>query len=50
MQKASEDLKKEALAKAQEKEKFINERVGLLSTENLGEGKDGHETFGMKFT
>ena len=38
MQKAAEDLKKEALAKAQEKEKYITERVGLLNTEGLGEG------------
>lgn len=49
MQKAAEDLKKEALAKAKEKEKFINERVGLLSTDGLGEDqlrkliKDLHE-------
>lgn len=38
MQKAAEDLKKEALAKAQEREKFINDRVGPLNTEGLGEG------------
>lgn len=41
MQKAAEDLKKEALAKAQEKEKFINERVGLLNADGLGEGNSG---------
>ncbi|WAR02460.1 TNNI4-like protein [Mya arenaria] len=37
MQKAAEDLKKEALAKAKEKEKFINERVGPLNIDGLGE-------------
>lgn len=41
MQKAAEDLKKEALAKAQEKEKFIIDRVGHLNTEGLGEGNSG---------
>ncbi|KAH3890470.1 hypothetical protein DPMN_014551 [Dreissena polymorpha] len=37
MQKAAEDLRKEALAKAQEKEKFINERVGPFNVDGLGE-------------
>lgn len=38
MQKAADDLKKEALAKAKEKELFINDRVGPLNTDGLGEG------------
>ena len=38
MQKAAEDLKKEALAKAEEKEKYINSRVESIATEGLGEG------------
>lgn len=39
MQKASEDLKKEALAKAEEKEKYINARVEPITTDGLGEAE-----------
>ncbi|CAC5408179.1 TNNI1 [Mytilus coruscus] len=38
MQKAAEDLRNEAKAKAEEKEKYINERVGPLSIEGKAEG------------
>lgn len=38
MQKAAEDLRNEAKAKAEEKERYINERVGSLSTEGKSEG------------
>ncbi|XP_052066859.1 trichohyalin-like isoform X3 [Mytilus californianus] len=38
MQKAAEDLRNEAKAKAEEKEKYINERVGHLSIEGKAEG------------
>ena len=39
MQKAAEDLRNEALAKAQEKEQYINERVTPLQADGLGQGK-----------
>ncbi|CAG2198353.1 unnamed protein product [Mytilus edulis] len=38
MQKAAEDLRNEAKAKAEEKERYINERVGPLSLEGKAEG------------
>jgi hypothetical protein len=38
MQKAAEDLRNEAKAKAEEKERYINERVGVLSLEGKAEG------------
>lgn len=38
MQKAAEDLKNEAKAKAEEKERYINERVEPLKADGLGEG------------
>lgn len=39
MQKAAEEMKKEALAKAAAKEKFVNEKVQALSTEGLGDAE-----------
>ncbi|XP_063400965.1 GRB10-interacting GYF protein 2-like isoform X2 [Mytilus trossulus] len=38
MQKAAEDLRNEAKAKAEEKERYINERVGHLNLEGKAEG------------
>lgn len=38
MQKAAEDLRSEAKAKAEEKERYINERVAPLKAEGLGQG------------
>ena len=38
MQKAAEDLRNEAKAKAEEKERYINERVTPLKADGLGEG------------
>ena len=38
MQKAAEDLRNEAKAKAEEKERYINERVGVLNLEGKAEG------------
>ena len=38
MQKAAEDLRNEAKAKAEEKERFINERVTPLKLDGLGQG------------
>ncbi|XP_005099501.2 troponin I [Aplysia californica] len=37
MQKAAEDLRNEAKAKAAEKEKYINDRVAPLKTDGLGQ-------------
>ena len=37
MQKAADDLRAEAMAKAAEKEKYINDRVAPLKTDGLGE-------------
>ena len=37
MQKAAEDLRNEAMQKAAEKEKYINDRVPILKTEGLGQ-------------
>lgn len=38
MQKAAEDLRSEAKAKAEEKERYINDRVAPLKAEGLGQG------------
>ncbi|GFR65954.1 troponin I [Elysia marginata] len=39
MQKAAEDLRNEAMQKAAEKEKYINDRVPILKTEGLGQSE-----------
>lgn len=39
MQKAAEDLKTEALAKAKEKEAYINEKLGVIETSGVGEAE-----------
>ena len=38
MQKAAEEMKKEALAKAEAKEKYINKYLEPLTIDGLGEG------------
>ena len=39
MQKASDELKAQALAKAEERERYINERVPPCETDGKGEGR-----------
>ena len=38
MQKAAEEMRKEALAKAEAKEKYINKYLQPLTIDGLGEG------------
>lgn len=42
MQKAAEDLRNEAIKKAEEREKYINERVEAINTEGLRQGRHRH--------